>query len=103
MSLEEENNSNDDDSMQHGFSIDHGELDPHSKPESFVLGFELGQMYEKFKSSYLCVGVIHTGIMHVDNKDRIQRLASSYNKDIKFRWLNDDWMEYSVSNAEQIE
>lgn len=77
------------------FDIDDGELEHVSRAVAFVLGFELGLLYQLAQQ-----GTAYQGVVHADNRERIARLCAKFGRTLALRWSpadrSEDWLEMTM-------
>lgn len=85
-----------------GFGIDNGELDEMDRKECFVLGVEIGMLYEELKWTFGFAVPVHAA-----NEDRIRRLMEKYGRDYTLTHSSDDvsesWMNLTVMEKDPWE
>lgn len=83
-------------SLQFSFDIDSDRLSSLEKNECFVLGFELGVLYELAHDKSQQI----EKIVHADNQDRIRRLMEKEKRQYKLTYMPNDvseqWMQLIV-------
>lgn len=93
MSEANENDSNF--GLIRSFGIDDGELDDESKPECFVLGYELAQVDAAIES-----GAAMSRLIHVENRDRIEAHVIKHRRLFRWTYMHDDisesWLQFDM-------
>lgn len=79
--------------MDDVFDIDEEQLKQLSSKEAFVLGVE----YAIFRN-VLSTGDSFSAVVHLDNAERLSKLASTNGRTVTTKLLNDDWAELKIGN-----
>jgi hypothetical protein len=81
--------------MVRSFGIDDGQLDMLRPQECFVLGYELAKV-----DAALTSPAGWSGMIHADNRDRIDAYAKKLGRAVRFTWMEADrsesWMELTI-------
>jgi hypothetical protein len=84
--------------LEFSFGIDDGELDDCTRPECFVLGYELAHINALLGFSPAISSPVHSA-----NADRIKRLCEKWKRPCSITWMvgdaSEDWMQLEIPST----